>query len=198
MTATIDQQVSLEEYIATEQREGQRYEYHYGKLRLMPGGTIPHTRICTNAARALGNILDEREIDCEAFNSELKIEIENGKRFIYPDSSVVCGELAASKLIIGAITNPQVVVEVLSKGSMNYDLTTKQRYYFSLPSVQEYLLVSQTESFVTLIARHTEPDLYRHSYAQGLDATIHIPSLGIDLALADIYRKVTFTEASEE
>ena len=198
MTATIDQQVSLEEYIATEQREGQRYEYHHGKLRLMPGGTIPHSLVSSNISRFLGNALDAHEKDCIAFNADLKVEVEDGKRFIYPDASVVCGGLIASTYITGAITNPQVVVEVLSKGSVNYDLTTKQRYYFSLPSVQEYLLVSQTEPFVTLIARQGEPDLYRHSYAEGLEATMHIPSLNIDLALVDIYRKVTFPEEDKE
>ena len=181
---------SLEDYLAIEREDGERYEFHDGVLYAMAGGTYNHSLICSNVAGELRSLV--KGGNCTAFNSEMKVEVKAYRRYVYPDASVAGGKPKLSDLINGCITNPTLIVEVVSRESGAYDRGQKFRLYFALPSVREYLLVEQDEPSVTLFRRHGDTQLFATDYADGLEERIELKSIGAQLTLAEIYADVIF------
>lgn len=187
--------LSLAEYLAIEREDNQRYEYHHGELYAMAGGTLSHTRICGNFFANARTGLDGR--DCEVLNSELKVQIEPGQRYVYPDATISCPEPIESEVLTGAIVNPTVVVEVLSSGSSDYDRTEKFSLYFRLPSVKEYVLIAQHHPFVSVFRRHKDSMLFAHEVFSGLETELELRSVDLRLPLAGIYANVKFPPERE-
>lgn len=171
-----------------------RYEYHYGEVFAMAGGTINHTTLCGNAYRLLDREIRKKDLSCRAFTSELKVEIVTAKRYLYPDATVVCGKLNESETIKGAVRNPRIIVEVTSSDSGNYDRGDKMRYYLSIPTIREYLIIDQDTASVTLYRREKTSDLGQFHYADGLDSEIILDSLGVSISLEELYENVILTD----
>ncbi len=189
------EKIAISDYLAIEQEDGVRYEFHEGKLFAMAGGSLPHTDISTNVVGELRNLIRSNDGGCKSFNSDMKIEIKPGVKYVYPDAGVSCPDHKESKFLKGAITNPRLVVEVTSPSSGDYDRGHKFRWYFSLPSVKEYLLISQDEPLVMLYRKHGEGDLFGMVTAQGMDESIELRSIGITMKLSEIYYGVNFPPA---
>lgn len=182
--------LSLADYLALERSGDTRYEYHFGTVYAMAGGTIRHTLISGNAFNSIKNGLRSKKSDCLTFNSEIKIEITPGGRYVYPDAAVACPPVQESKQLTGAITNPVLLIEVLSENSEGYDRGDKFKYYRTLPSLQEYLLISQDKPAVTLYRRGTGSDLFRIIDIEGRDANLELTSIGITLPLSVLYEAI--------
>ena len=190
------QHLSIEEWLALEESTGERYEYHFGQVFAMAGGTINHTRIARNAVVALDNHFTDNGKNCEAFQAELKVEINEEGRYVYPDTQAVCGDVEESENVTGAITNPRLVVEVTSESSGDYDRGAKFRYYSRLPSVREYLILEQTQMAATLYRRDEADTLFRRSDYEGGEAVLELRSVDLEVPLEVFYRRVEF--AGEE
>ncbi|WP_183493755.1 Uma2 family endonuclease [Neolewinella aquimaris] len=188
----------ITEYLAFEQQGEVRYEYHEGEVFAMAGGTIQHSIICANCAGLLRSEIVAGGKKCIAFNSEVKVEINEGSRYVYPDAAVVCGKVNESDTITGAVRNPRVIVEVISASSADYDRGSKMRYYLSLPTVREILLIDQDKIHVTLYRRYEESNLGSFHYADGLEESITLASLGVSLPLSELYRDVQIDAPQKE
>jgi Uma2 family endonuclease len=179
--------VSPEEYLARERVAETKSEYIDGEIVAMAGGTPSHSLIATNVSSALWNRLAGG--NCLAFNSDARVSVQSGKLITYPDVSVVCDEVQYVDDHRDTITNPRVVVEVLSPSIANYDRGAKSRLYRMLPSLAEYLLVDQDTVEVELYRRlpngHWEIATFRDA-----DAIIRLESIGCDLPMNEIYRDV--------
>lgn len=180
--------VSVEEYLAIEQQNNLRYEFHNGELFAMAGGTYAHGRISGNVFGQLFARLAAG--DCEVINSEIKLYISTEHRFLYPDAMVICGGVEHSEIERNAVTNPVVIIEVLSKGTADYDRGDKFYFYRQLPSLKEYILMEQDIAVIDCYQRHG--DLWKISRVEGLEETLHIPSLDIAVPFKEIYQNVTF------
>ena len=187
----------IEEYLEVERQGETRLEYHQGILHTMAGGTINHSTLCNNTGFLLNSAVFGGGNTCRAFTSEVKIEIEKAERYVYPDAAVVCEAVEESDTIKGAIRNPKLVVEVISDTSADYDRGAKMRYYLSLPSVMKYLLIEQDRPAVSLYRRQDKGNLGRFHYADGLESSIELLTLGTHLALRDLYRDVEFPPTDE-
>jgi Uma2 family endonuclease len=187
--------VDISEYLKIERSNDQRFEFHEGEVFAMAGGTLNHSTICNNTAGELRNAV-RKGGSCVAFNSEMKIEIYPKGKYIYPDAGVACPELKESNHLVGAITNPRLIVEVTSEASGNYDRGNKLKYYFSIPSLQEYLLIEQDEPSVTVFRRRG--DLMKMDSYSGVEAIIPLESIDGNLALKDIYENVKFSPTKEK
>lgn len=183
--------ITLTDYLAIEEEDHQRYEYHDGRLFAMAGGTLNHTMLCGNVFGMLRDATEKKGI-CLPFTSEMKIEVNARRRYVYPDAGVACPKFKESDSVTGAIVNPQVIVEVLSEGSANYDRGEKWEYYFGIPTVREYLLIEQDRPHVTLFRRQKEGQLFHIQMVSGLDATIELASINTIIALDELYRNVEF------
>ncbi|OAV44240.1 Uma2 family endonuclease [Lewinella sp. 4G2] len=183
--------VPFEDYLTIERRDDMRYAYIDGEIFSMAGGTIQHTRICSNAHGVLRDVT-RKTGTCEPFTSEMKIEVKARGKYFYPDAGLACPEYVESKHLTGAIVNPKLIVEVTSKESAGYDNSEKFRAYWSIPSVHEYILIEQEQPRVTIYRRRN--DLMKMDHYEGLDAVVPLESVEGELRLADIYEKVRFEE----
>ena len=187
--------LSLDDYLALERSGEERYEYHHGRVFAMAGGTHAHSALCNSIATQL-TLAAERAGTCYPFNSETKIEIEAAGRYVYPDAGLACPKMNPSEHLVGALTNPSVIVEVVSDGTGNYDRGTKLRLYFSLPSLREYILISQDRAEITIFRRRG--DLMRMDVYEGLEAAFPLETIEARITLSDIYRHVDLPDPTDD
>ncbi|HZS04938.1 MAG TPA: Uma2 family endonuclease [Blastocatellia bacterium] len=181
---------TLEEYLELDRRSEERYEFFDGEVFAMAGGSIEHSAISMNIARALGNRLEDR--DCRVFGSDARIKVPAARPYRYGDALVVCGEVVIEE-IQGQqmIVNPLLIVEVLSPSTEAYDRDAKFLAYRSVESFQEYLLVAQDRPYVTRYLRQPD-DQWLRADIIGLESAVALESLGVTLPLGEIYRLVNF------
>ncbi|MDX2070071.1 MAG: Uma2 family endonuclease [Haliscomenobacter sp.] len=181
---------TIEEYLAQEQREGERYEYRDGNIILMVGGSINHNRIAQNLSKYLDNALEDKP-KFQVFGSDQKIYLPKFNFYVYADALVVAETSLIAKEEAQAITNPILVVEILSKTTEQYDRKQKFLEYRSLPSFKEYVLVRQDKPEVLTFYK-VKSNLWQEEEFVGLEGVVSLKSLGIELRLGDIYRRVEF------
>ncbi len=190
-TTVQQKRYSLEEYFALEEKAEEKHEYHNGKIITMPGGSIPHNKIAVNIMIALGNWIEDNNLPYVLLNSDVKIRIEQFNRIVYPDVLIVCEKLEYWKGRKDTILNPRLVFEVASESTENYDRGNKFHLYRSLPSFQEYVMVSQYRSMVeSHFLQSAEESLWKITTADKLDDSLHLKSIGFDLPLAKVYKQV--------
>jgi len=178
-----------DEYFEFERRSLGRWEYVNGEIRAMSGGTANHSMIASNIIRVLGNALVPR--GCRVFGLDIKVHTGDGIN-TFPDISVVCGPLTFHRGRTDLITNPLLIVEVLSDSTEAYDRGEKFRHYESIPALTDYLLVSQDEARVMLYTR--DDDHWEYWDISGLSRAAYLPSVETTLALADIYALIEMTD----
>ena len=135
--------MTYEEYLAAEAVSDTKHEYLRGEVFAMAGGTPTHARLAMAVGAALSNALGDRP--CEVYSSDLRVRIEETDLSTYPDITVVCGRFEHSTQDRNAVINPVLIVEVLSDTTEAYDRGQKFAHYRRLPSLREYVLVSQRE-----------------------------------------------------
>jgi Uma2 family endonuclease len=133
---------SYEEYLAYEHDSGLKHEYAYGEILAMAGGSRRHNAL---ASRISALLESARKPGCVAFQSDQKVRVLATGRATYPDASMACGPLENDPADPSGqtITNPKLIVEVLSRSTEQEDRGGKWQEYQLIPSLQEYVLVSQ-------------------------------------------------------
>ena len=180
---------TVQEYLAMEEVAEYRSEYFEGEIFSMAGESGNHSRIATDCANAIAEGL--KNGNCEVFNSDLKVRIENRSAYCYPDIAVVCGGATFEDPAKSILTNPMLIFEVLSKSTESMDRGSKFHRYKQISSLVEYILIAQDEPQIDAFLKVDDERWNMHSYA-GLDDVLLLRSLGIQIKLADIYRRVKF------
>lgn len=182
IAVTSDDYISPEEYLDRERHSPIKHEYIDGEIYAMAGTTKAHNIISLNLAFILRNGL--KSSPCQTFIADVKVKISNQKHYFYPDLVVTCND--SNELNAYAIEFPKVIIEVLSDSTESFDRGKKFQYYRTIPSLQDYILVSSQEYLVETFHR-TENNLWLLQTYQGLEAIAHIESIAIDTPLAEIY-----------
>jgi Uma2 family endonuclease len=190
MESPRDRSYTVEEYLAFELASPEKHEYLDGRILPMQGGTLRHTLIIGNMIGALHAQLRGRR--CDVFSSQLLVRVDATGLHTHPDLSALCGEpeLAGIRDEIEVLLNPSVLGEVLSPSTEAYDRGEKFWHYRQLPSLREYVLVSQTRMHVELFERAGASAPWMFSDASGPDGEIALPSIGAVLALRDVYERM--------
>lgn len=178
--------MSLEEFLAWEERQELRYEFDGFRPIAMTGGTAGHDVISMNLAAALVNRLCGKP--CRAHGSNLKIQVMGHIR--YPDAFVICSPMVLDSTVA---SDPVVIFEVLSKSTARTDRIDKNREYASTASVRRYIMLEQDQIAATVFERAGE-DWVGHILAE--DAVIHMPEIGIELPLAELYEGLDLSNPS--
>lgn len=131
------------EYLALEAKSATKHELVNGEIFAMAGGTPEHGRLSVNVQGELRNALRGRP--CAVFNSDVRVRVQATGLGTYPDATVVCGRLAVDPEDKNTIVNPVVLVEVLSDSTELYDRDDERAHYRQIPTLRDYLLVSQHE-----------------------------------------------------
>lgn len=172
------------EYLDLERASEVKHEYLRGEVFAMAGGTPEHSRLAANVIRELGSALRDRP--CVVFTSDARIRIEATDRATYPDVSVVCDRIEPAADDRDAITNPTVIVEVLSDATEADDRGDKFAHYRRLPSLREYVLVSQRAARIEVYRRQANQGWVLSEAGTG--QALALESIGAALAVDEIYR----------
>lgn len=187
--ATDKRYYTKEEYFAIEESSEEKSEYENGEVFAMSGGSVPHNLIANNMNRRLLEALDDK--DCIVLGSDMKTAIDVAQSYVYPDAQVICGKVEYVEGRNDIVSNPVLVVEVLSDSTERYDRGKKFKKYQTLPSFREYVLISQTEPLVETFVRQ-EGNHWLYTFTEGMESVVELASIGAAIPMADIYRKVEF------
>jgi Uma2 family endonuclease len=187
--ASNKQYYTKEEYFELENSSEDKFEFENGEVFAMSGGSLPHNLIGGNVITALNNMLADK--DCIVLGSDMKTAIDLAESYVYPDAQVICGKVEYAEGRNEIVKNPLLVVEVLSDSTERYDRGKKFKKYQTLSPFREYVLISQTEPLVETFVRQDE-NHWLYTFTEGMEAVLQLPSIGVAIPLADIYRKVEF------
>ncbi|MDI1443676.1 Uma2 family endonuclease [Polyangium sp. 6x1] len=176
--------VTFAEYIAFEEKAETKHEYRNGEIVAMAGGTLEHASIAGNLAFLLGSQLRDRP--CTVFSSDARVRVPATGLVTYPDLSVVCGKLERDPEHKHTMTNPIVLVEVLSPSTEAYDRGAKFHHYKQIPSLKEYVLVSSEQRLIEVFRRREDGSWSYHDTAE--KGAAELTSIGCKLDLDDVYR----------
>jgi Uma2 family endonuclease len=188
---------TVEEYLALERVSEERHEYLDGEIYALAGESPDHGRICTNIGGLYAQL---RDTPCEVFTKDMKVRSGPDPKFLrtpkglysYPDLLVVCGEMKFHDEYRDVLLNPTVIIEVLSPAIEAFDHGEKWvRYQTWLPSLTDYLLVSQSKPLVEHYHRQPQGG-WLYSLVSGLDGSVSLASIACTLRLADVYDRIVF------
>ena len=183
-----------EQYLALDEATDGNYEFYDGYVVMlrppssayderamldMAGGSLAHAALCVR----LGSLLDQSLADssCMVYSSDVKLKIGNARHYFHPDLSVACGDQTGKML-----TEPVVVIEVLSPATEKRDRTAKLAVYKALPSVQEYLLIGSEAQEIIVYRRESN---WRPYYYQSGDL-VELTSIGVSFPFDAVYRRI--------
>jgi Uma2 family endonuclease len=157
---------SYDEYLAYERDSAMKHEYDGGEIIAMAGGSRRHNALASRISAAIENA---RKPGCVAFQSDQRIRVLATGKATYPDVSMVCGAIHGDPADpSGAtITNPTLIVEVLSPSTEQDDRGDKWQHYQLIPSLQEYVLISQSHARIERYRRLATGDWEYHDATEG-------------------------------
>ena len=178
-----------QEYLEIERKAEFKSEYFQGEMFLMSGAREPHNLIVFNLAAAFHQQLRKRP--CRAYVNDMRVRVGETGLYTYPDLTDLCGEPQFLDATHDTLLNPSLVVEVLSPSTEAYDRGRKFEHYRTVESVREYLLVSSERVSAELYTRQSDGRWLLTAVSR-LEDSLDLESVGVHLALADLYEKVDF------
>lgn len=175
------------EYLEFERQAEVRHELIDGEIFEMAGAVKRHNQISSNIIRLLGNQILER--DCNAYSSDMRVKITATEKYTYPDVVAVCGEEYFEDSTEDTLLNPMLIIEVLSKSTEAYDRGAKFKYYQTVESFQEYVLITQEPNRVEQYVRRNKNEWTYFEFRQPEDV-VKLNSINCELVLQDIYHKI--------
>lgn len=189
MTALPKKKLTVAEYLAIEREATIKSEFYAGEMFAMAGASTVHNRVKENLIVELG--IRMREGPCQSYSSDQRVLIDRTGLYTYPDIVIVCGEAAFADGELDTITNPRIVIEVLSDSTESYDRGAKFRHYQRIPTLQSYVLVAQNEARIEQFVRQAD-DLWTLQIFGDPTGTFTLATVGAAVPMADVYRNVTF------
>ena len=185
-----DRRYTLEEYFAIERASEVRYEYWQGEIFAMSGASPAHAQIQINLITLLRSQLRGRP--CRLFSSDMRLKVPSRPPYRYPDLSALCGE-PGFELIGGleVLTNPTLIVDILSPTTEAFDRGDKFTHYKSIPSFSEYLLIAQHRPHVGQYIKQNGA-VWSYQEFNDLTATLCVSALDCTLGLAELFQDVVF------
>ena len=192
MQVTKERYYSPEEYLALEEAADYKSEYFDGRIVPMAGGSTNHNQIAVNFSAELNFAF--KRLDYRVFMSDVRLWIPKRRIYTYPDSIVVVGEPEYFNQRNDTITNPKAIIEVLSDSTKGYDRGGKFEIYRTIPTFEEYLLISQNGIHIEQYSKTANKRWSLQEYDED-DETIALTSVEFKISIADIYNKVIFTQS---
>ncbi len=186
--------MTAEQYLALDEATDGNYEFYDGYVVLLSapssayddhpiidlaGGSVAHSALCARLASLIDQAL--RDGPCLVHTSDVKVKMTSPRHYFHPDVSVACDNESGQIL-----TNPVVVIEVLSPATEKRDRNAKLESYKTLLSVQEYVLVGSTSKMIEIYRRENDWRPYR--YREG--DQIELKSIGVSFSYDEVYRRI--------
>lgn len=176
---------SVEDYLETEKISPVKREFVEGEVYAMAGTSDNHNLITGDLYAAL--LIHLRDSACQPFFGDIKVRVTKNV-YYYPDVLVSCEENPEDSHFRN---QPILIVEVTSPSTEHIDRREKLLFYQQMPSVQEYVIVSQAKINVEVHRRQSDARWITY-YFDASDEAVEFQSVGLTVALAEIYRRVRF------
>ncbi len=176
--------IDFDHYLWLEARSESKNEYFYGHMYGLAGGSDNHSALAVAATVIFSQLLKSKR--CYVRNSELLIETPNSNAAFYPDLSIHCNQKPTGTS--RSAKSPTLIVEILSPSTRNYDLTTKRKEYFRIPSLRHYLLIDSETVAASLYSRE-ESQIWPKEPLHFSSPSDSIPLTALDIKLKDLYRE---------
>lgn len=173
---------SYAEYLIVDEMSSHKNEYFDGEIYAMAGGSVAHAALAAEIITVIGNQLRGRP--CRIYTADLRIRVKLTGLATYPDVSVICGPLEEDPEGRDTAINPTVLVEVLSDGTESYDRGEKREHYFLIPSLREYVVVSQREKAIEVWRRVGEE--WTHEVF-GAGTKVTLAAIGCEIDVGSLY-----------
>ena len=177
--------MSAEEYLAWEPTQEERYEYWDGEVVAISGQTRNHNRITLNFFKLLDDSLN---LPYEIYIIDVKVQVQPGKNYFYPDVVVTCDEHDNDPQLVQF---PSLIIEVLSPSTEAADRGIKFAKYRQFSTLQEYVLVKAEQPGVEMFRSNRQGQWVLSEYALG--DSLQLESVNLEIAIADLYRQVQFS-----
>ncbi|MDI6802653.1 MAG: Uma2 family endonuclease [Bacteroidota bacterium] len=180
-----------DEYLAIERKADIKSEYYNGEMFALAGASEKHELICGNTFAAIHQLVEEKP--CKVYSSNMRIWIEKSGLYTYPDISIVCGKTEFVDSKVDTLKNPVTVTEVLSDSTEKYDRSQKFKFYMSIPTLKEYILISQNKIILEQFIKDEKKDNeWILRIYDKLEDSFEIYSIKEKINLKDIYDKIEF------
>ena len=184
-----------EEYLALEESAIDKSEYHDGEIVPMTGGTTNHNKLALNFCRKFPLTVNGQ--DYETFINDVRLWIPHTRRYVYPDIIVIQGEPVYQGSNKTIVTNPLVIVEVLSNSTKDYDRGGKFLAYRSIPEFREYILIDQYSYHIEQFAKNSNGKWVLTEYDSD-ESVLTLESVEFQMPLREIYERINFEVEDEE
>jgi len=195
MQVTEQRYYSPEDYLTLEETADAKSEYIDGEILPMAGGSTNHNQIAGNVYAELNFAF--KKLDYRVFMSDVRIWIPKRHIYTYPDVMVIAGEPDYDNNRTDTVTNPKIIIEVLSKSTQGYDRSGKFEAYRTIPTFEEYLLFDQTKVYVEHFSKTEAKQWLFREYDES-DEVIALSCVDFQISLADAYNKVKFEQQEAE
>lgn len=190
MSAIPKTKMTLEEYLEFDRNSEERYEYFDGEIFNMSGAKRNHVRIQGNLFSTLQSKI--RPKGCETFLSDMRVKVPAMITYRYPDLSALCGQATFEEMGgVDVLTNPNLIIEVLSDSTESFDRGAKFTHYKSIESFTEYLLIAQDRPHVTQFIRH-ENGFWLQTEFNSLAEEFHLRSVDCHVTMEEVFQNIEF------
>ena len=183
------QYMTIDEYLAMEDASTEKHEFIGGQVYAIAGASFAHNQIAANSLIDIGSFLRDKQ--CRIYGSDLKIHVKTESGFVYPDLSIVCNGPQFLEDRKDIVTNPSVIIEVLSPDTYDHDHGKKFMLYRQLPSLREYILISSMAMGVEKFVRNDSAS-WMLTECYKTEDVLSIESISYQTTLAALYRDVIF------
>ncbi len=166
-----------------------KHEFFNGEIFAMVGAGRNHNRINVNLTRELGNDFKANQFACDLFSNDMRVKIEDS--YAYPDIVIFCGDAKFEDNEFDTLTNPVIIMEILSDSTEAFDRGDKFAYYRVIPTLKEYILISQKKIRVEQFILRDDNKWEYRSY-EGTNLVLNMESIQCELPLSEIYLNVKF------
>ena len=166
-----------------------KHEFFNGEIFAMVGAGRNHNRINVNLTRELCNDFKANQFACDLFSNDMRVKIEDS--YAYPDIVIFCGDAKFEDNEFDTLTNPVIIVEILSDSTEAFDRGDKFAYYRAIPTLKEYILISQKKIRVEQFILRDDNKWEYRSY-EGTNLVLNMESIQCELPLSEIYLNVKF------
>ncbi len=189
MVLATTKRYTVDEYLELEEQAEFKSEFVDGEILAMAGASANHNKISLNFCRLFPLSIGEQEYDI--FMSDMRLWMPDYKRYTYPDVMVVEGQPIFTDEKQTGITNPCLIVEILSNSTGEYDRANKFTLYRSITSFREYILINQSSYGVDQYNKQDDGRWIITEYL-GENAVLKLESINFEISLADLYKRIVF------
>jgi Uma2 family endonuclease len=181
------------QYLALERKAEYKSEYSDGVITAMSGASRAHNLVAASILREIGTRLKGKP--CEAYVGDMRVRLGPSPRYTYPDIVVACGEPRFEDDVLDTLTNPTLIVEILSPSTESYDRGRKFEQYRRIASLREYVLVAQDRILIERYTRQGEEWVLTDFRSR--EDVLGLASIDCEVPLAEIYDRVSVLEEGD-